>query len=115
MRTRSPCSVVVMRCTGVPKSLTSKRRRSPSDNEARKNSTTRLLPCSRISTPIWLLAKPTTMRPEPSLPRRKSTSFSGSMSLVALSANTGVGGAADGAVVALAAATGASDTTKVLP
>ena len=80
MRTRSPLWVVVTYCTGVPKSATSSLRRSVSGRLERKNSTTRLWPCWRMSTPTWVLASATMTRPAPSAPRRKSTSRKGRFS-----------------------------------
>jgi len=90
MRTRSPAWVVVMVCTGVPKSVTSRRRRRPSGSEDRRNSTIRFWPCWRMSTPTWLFARSTTTRPALSLPRRKSTSRMGWVSRLRLSANCAV-------------------------
>ena len=57
MRTRSPLWNVETVCTGVPKSVTSRRRRRLSGSVERRNSTTRLWPCWRMSTPTWLLGQ----------------------------------------------------------
>jgi hypothetical protein len=96
MRTRSPCWKVVTVWTGVPKSVTSIFRRRPSGSVDFRNSTTSCWPCWRMSTPTWLLARSTTMRPEPSGPRRKSRSLSGCVSRLRLSAKAGTGAALDG-------------------
>ena len=52
-------------CIGVPKSVTSRRRRMPSGREDFRNSTTSVWPCWRMSTPTWLLGSDTMTRPGP--------------------------------------------------
>jgi len=74
MRTFSPCWKVLTVLTGVPKSITSRRRRRLSGSEVLRNSTTRFWPCWRMSIPVVVSDISTTTRPSPARPRRKSTS-----------------------------------------
>ncbi len=60
-------------CTGVAKSVTSKRRMYCCGNSVPANSTTIWLPCWRRFTGVRGSLKLTTTRPVPSLPRRKSS------------------------------------------
>ena len=74
MRTFSPCANVLMVCTGVEKSTTSRRLRRESGSAVFTNSTIRFWPCWRISMPVVVSDRSTTMRPSPARPRRKSMS-----------------------------------------
>ena len=74
MRTFSPCAKVLIDCTGVAKSTTSKRLRKLSGRTVLTNSTTIFFPCWRMSIPVVVSASSTTIRPSPARPRRKSTS-----------------------------------------
>ncbi len=73
MRTLAPCCVVLTIAIGVPKSVTSRRRRSDSGALAFRKSTITRLPCSRISTLVFGSDRSTSTRPSPSAPRRKSS------------------------------------------
>ena len=69
MRTRSPTVLVLMVCTGVAKSITSKRLRKRSGKLALLKSTTRLVPTALMSAATLLLGRLTITRPAPSLER----------------------------------------------
>ncbi len=97
MRTLLPCCEVLTSAIGVPKSVTSRRRRSDSGAAVLRKSTITRLPWSRMSTLVFGSDRSTRMRPSPSLPRRKSIERSARGPL----------GAAGGAVEAAATAAGA--------
>jgi len=67
-----------------------------------------------MSTPTWLFGSSTITRPAPSVPRRKSMSFSASWSRFRLSAKR-TGSAVEGVGCALAAAEVSSTSTSALP
>ena len=60
--------------TGVAKSTTSRRLRRLSGRVVLRKSTMMLWPCVRISMPVVVSVRSTTMRPSPARPRRKSMS-----------------------------------------
>ena len=74
MCTLSPCGTVVISDTGVPKSVTSRRRRRLGGRPVFMKSTSTVLPTWRTSTATWLFGRSTTMRPSPLAPRLKSMS-----------------------------------------
>ena len=74
MRTFSPWANVLIVCTGVEKSTTSRRLRRFSGSAVFMNSTTMFWPCVRMSMPVLESERSTTMRPSPPRPRRKSMS-----------------------------------------
>ena len=61
---------------GVPKSCTSSRRSRLRGSVVLMKSTISTLPCCRMSMPVELSERSTTIRPSPLAPRRKSTSRS---------------------------------------
>ncbi|MNX78523.1 hypothetical protein D3C86_1101210 [compost metagenome] len=105
-------SLARMPCTGVPKSVTSKRRRRSCGSEVPMKSTTRFWPCCWILMPESREDRSTTTRPAPSVPRRKSILRSAAR----LAAWAGAGLAANvGAAVVPVCVTLSSNTTNWLP